>query len=451
MVTYVDRLIGETRVRRLGITRTSPQRTRGVTVSIPERIGGAYPGHGGKPHRRKPLFICNNKPHSEGEERDAGAIDYSERPICPPSPMSFIRLLVAFAAAATLTRFTFAAEATAALKSPDRTIESSHSENGFALYVSNERSGDITIIDGQTNTVLKTIPAGKRPRGIHTGPHTGNIYVTLSGSPRLGPGADPERAKSLVADKSADGIAIIDPVKGAVIRMIKVGSDPEQFAIDPAEERLIVTNEDAAQASVWSIADGRALASFAVSDEPEGVALLPGTSEAYITCEEQGEVFVLDLAGGAVLARLQVGARPRSVAFLPERARAYVTSEGSASVAVIDTSTRKLAGHVAIPGPAILPMSAMASRNGTTVYVTTGRGNTVAVIDPTSNTVVAQIPVGGRPWGIALSPDQTRLFTANGTTNDISVVDTATRREVRRIKVGDGPWGIAIGAAVKLN
>jgi hypothetical protein len=32
----------------------------------------------------------------------------------------------------------------------------------------------------------------------------------VSGSPRMGPGADPEPAKNLSADKSADGIADID-------------------------------------------------------------------------------------------------------------------------------------------------------------------------------------------------------------------------------------------------
>lgn len=145
------------------------------------------------------------------------------------------------------------------------------SAEGFSLYVSNERSGDISVIDPETRSVVRTFPAGKRPRGIHVGARTGHLYVALSGSPRLGPGADPERAKSLVADKSADGIAIIDPVSGQTLRTLRVGSDPEQFAIDREERRLVVANEDVGQASVWDIATGGSLATFAVSDEPEGV------------------------------------------------------------------------------------------------------------------------------------------------------------------------------------
>src|SRR4051794_15113599 len=38
------------------------------------------------------------------------------------------------------------------------------------IYVSNERSGDVTVIDGANNAVLSTLPVGKRPRGIHCSP-----------------------------------------------------------------------------------------------------------------------------------------------------------------------------------------------------------------------------------------------------------------------------------------
>ena len=40
--------------------------------------------------------------------------------------------------------------------------------DAFDIYVTNERSGDVSVIDGETNAVVATIPAGKRPRGIHS-------------------------------------------------------------------------------------------------------------------------------------------------------------------------------------------------------------------------------------------------------------------------------------------
>ena len=53
----------------------------------------------------------------------------------------------------------------------------------FRLYVTNEVSGDMTIIDSATYNVIATVPLGKRPRGIHPSPDRKTIYVALSGSP----------------------------------------------------------------------------------------------------------------------------------------------------------------------------------------------------------------------------------------------------------------------------
>jgi YVTN family beta-propeller protein len=40
----------------------------------------------------------------------------------------------------------------------------------YQIWVSDEKSGDVTVIDGGSNQVLAMIPVGKRPRGIHAGP-----------------------------------------------------------------------------------------------------------------------------------------------------------------------------------------------------------------------------------------------------------------------------------------
>jgi YVTN family beta-propeller protein len=90
-------------------------------------------------------------------------------------------------------------------------------------------------------------------------------------------------------------------------------------------------------------------------------------------------------------------------------------------------------------------MGSALSPDGRELYVSTGRGNHVAVVDTLNRDIVASIPVGSRPWGIARSPDGSRVFTANGASNDVSVIDARNRTELNRIKVGDGPWGLAVG------
>src|SRR5713101_9740916 len=83
-----------------------------------------------------------------------------------------------------------------------------HAEStSYLVFVSNERSGDVSVIDGATNAVIASFPVGKRPRGIHATADGRRVFVTLSGSPRMAPGVDENRAPT---DKTADGIGVID-------------------------------------------------------------------------------------------------------------------------------------------------------------------------------------------------------------------------------------------------
>ena len=57
------------------------------------------------------------------------------------------------------------------------------------------------------------------------------------------------------------------------------------------------------------------------------------------------------------------------------------------------------------------------------------------------------MPVGKRPWGIALTPDGRKLYTANGPSNDVSVVD-ADKLTVEKTDSGrQDPLGRGLGEA----
>src|ERR1700719_2879137 len=97
----------------------------------------------------------------------------------------------------------------------------------FIIYVTNEKSGDLSEIDSATLQVIATIPLGKRPRGIHASPDGRFLYIALSGSPIAGPGVD--ESKLPPPDRTADGIGVFDVKQNKLVRLIPSGSDPENF------------------------------------------------------------------------------------------------------------------------------------------------------------------------------------------------------------------------------
>jgi YVTN family beta-propeller protein len=142
-----------------------------------------------------------------------------------------------------------------------------------------------------------------------------------------------------------------------------------------------------------------------------------------------------------VLLTIPVGPRPRSTTFLRDSSRAFIPSENGGSVDVIDTSTHALIARVPLSGELQRPMGGVASHDGKFVYMSTGRGKTVAIIDVEQNRHVGSIEAGDRPWGIAISTDDKWLFTANGPSHDVSIIDVSRRAVKARVKAGEGPWG----------
>jgi YVTN family beta-propeller protein len=79
------------------------------------------------------------------------------------------------------------------------------------------------------------------------------------------------------------------------------------------------------------------------------------------------------------------------------------------------------------------------------VFVSLGRFKAIAEISVADKTITRTIAdVGGRPWGIALTPDGKTLYSANGPSADVSIVDVATGKVEGRVAVGGSPWGVVL-------
>jgi YVTN family beta-propeller protein len=87
-------------------------------------------------------------------------------------------------------------------------------------------------------------------------------------------------------------------------------------------------------------------------------------------------------------------------------------------------------------------MGMVAAPDGKHIFVTTGRGKSVVIVETATNKPIASVEVGERPWGIAVSDDGSTVFTANGPSNDVSIVDVASRTVKAKVTVGDRPWGV---------
>ena len=314
---------------------------------------------------------------------------------------------------------------------------------GYRIYITNEISGNLSVIDSTTLEVIATVPLGKRPRGIHPSPDGKTIYVALSGSPPAPPGVDESTLPP--ADHSADGIGVVDVATNKMVRTLKAGSDPENFDVSLDGKTIYVSNEDASGVSFIDIASGELTKTIKTGEEPEGVKVSLDGKLVYSTNEEDGTVSVIDPAAGKLVNTFKVGRRPRNIVFMPGGQHAYVNAENDGGIVLFDPIGYKEIQPIQLGTPGeIKPMFLLLSPDSSKLYVSTGRAHKVFIVDTATNAPTGSFEVGQRPWGMAFSPDAKLLFTANGPSNDVSVVDLATQTVTKKIKTTGGPWGVLV-------
>jgi YVTN family beta-propeller protein len=162
------------------------------------------------------------------------------------------------------------------------------------------------------------------------------------------------------------------------------------------------------------------------SELPSGMALSPDGSKLYVTLNGANALGVIDTATNALTQKIPVGNAPRQVVLADNGAVAYVSNEG---------------GRPARPGD-FTNLS-----DGTPVVANRSTGaaisGTVSVVDLSTGTQTASIPVGLQPTAMTLS-GQT-LFVANSNDDSISLVNTATNTVARTVRTNPVP-GATVGS-----
>ena len=314
-------------------------------------------------------------------------------------------------------------------------------------YVSNEDGETVTVLNTRDGSVEATVPVGKRPRGLKLSRDGSVLYVAVSGLPKCPPSVPDAECAKLKRDLQADGIAMIDTATLKLRGLLKSGSDPEQFDVSHDGKRLFIANEDSARVTVLDTSGGAILGTIPVGHEPEGVRMSPNGKWVLVTSETDSTVSIIDSSSREVLKTVHVGLRPRDLAFTPDSKMAYVSGEGDASLSRVPIPSAEPVTRVLQLSQTARPMGVVFDSARKRIYVSTGRGGAVAVVqeEGSGGRLLKEIPVGARPWGIALSRDGRQLYTANGPSNDVTIVDTSSLSVVKKVPVGKGPWSVVVG------
>jgi YVTN family beta-propeller protein len=144
---------------------------------------------------------------------------------------------------------------------------------------------------------------------------------------------------------------------------------------------------------------------------------------------------------------IPVGTVPIYLALNPSTNRIYVSSLTGNSVSVIDGSTDTVIATV----PTGFPTSIDVDATTNMIYVVNSIGASVSVIDGSSNTVVATITQGlSSPFGLSVNSVTNQIFVSNNSSNNVAVIDGATNSVIASVPVGNNPAGVRVNSTANL-
>ncbi len=272
----------------------------------------------------------------------------------------------------------------------DGPISLAISAGGETLAAGNYLSGNVSIIDVETETMRSLVDTGE---GV------------------IGVGVTPDGSLAVVANYESDTVSIVDLTRGVVVATLAdVGDGPSEVLISPDGRTAYVSSTNSTKDKLHFIhldgAHSHVVSSLDVSEVYDGVG---GTyafgNESRMALSKDGsvlgtvagrsqELLLVDTSTRTEMARILLpDSGLQGVAFSPDGSKAYVRNGfGSIHVVNIDGTASALAAT--IPGT-ILPQTMTVDATGAFVYVIAEDNDhwAVHVIDTSSNTIVQIVPL----------------------------------------------------------
>ncbi len=321
------------------------------------------------------------------------------------------------------------------------------------IYVANQASNNVTVIDGATNTTT-TIAAGTGPSAIAVNPVTNRIYVT---------------------NQNSNNVTVIDGGTGATTT-VGTGNTPSTLAVNPVSNQIFVLNHGGI-----TIIDGATnnTIPISLSSLPIALAVNPATNYVYVTTFTGSVAIVNGATDSLSSTTINLGTQGGPLTLLavdPTSNAIYAGTPLSNAFAIIDGNTNELVtpnnqfsggvpalnpsthqvvfafGGVTVYDPATNTGSpnagilqsglwVAAAMNAATgqAYVVSNQANTIGILDGANGYLLTStLSSGAGPNALTVNPLTNKVYVVNQGSNNVTVVDGASN-QTTKLSTGTTP------------
>ncbi|GHJ48379.1 hypothetical protein Cs7R123_57210 [Catellatospora sp. TT07R-123] len=297
------------------------------------------------------------------------------------------------------------------------------------VYVPTTIDDQLFVIDPKTYRVIATYPGGAEPQHVVPSYDLRTLYVTGSRVP-------------------GGSILPVDPRTGKPGTMLPI-QDVYNLYFTPDGRQAIVVAEEYRRLDYYALPGWTPVKSLRYP-KCAGINHMDYTRDGRVmlfSCEFAGRMLALDAVTGRQLRLFDLGppehTMPQDTRLVPDGTAFLVADMHAGGVHIFDGTATRRTGFVKTGDGA---HGIYFSRDGSVAYVSNRGEGTVTVLDLATMKprTTWQIPGGGSPDMGGVSADGRTLWLAGRYHGEVYALSTETGKLLARIPVGDGPHGLAV-------
>lgn len=251
-------------------------------------------------------------------------------------------------------------------------------------YVVSAVDRNVSVLDGNTDSVVATVPTAARPFAIAVDETANKVYVSnifsdlltvIDGSVNVASNLKAISADQIFVDKQSrniyllryetDALMVLNATNGNLTRLPAGAMHLWALVLDSAEKTVFITHVANGTVAALNL-ESNQLKTISVGTIPCAIALNSKTHEVYVANYGDGTVTVLDAKSGHTTATVQVGKHPQALAIDETKNLVFVANTADSTVSIIGGKTHRVLKTVdAGPHPYALALDEKSSR----VYV----------------------------------------------------------------------------------
>src|SRR6266545_5672761 len=305
------------------------------------------------------------------------------------------------------------------------------------VYAAEQFSNTVSVIDPATNMNLGVIRLGD-PQPMNLSPlYKGQVLVH-------GLGFSPDRKTLAVVSIASNSVTFVDTATNRVKHTTYVGRSPHEafFTQDGSEVWVTVRGED-----YLAVLDGATYAEKARITVPNGPGMTifsPDGVYGYVCSSFTPETVVISTADHQIVGHVkQESPFCPDIAATPDGKQVWLTLKDVGNTMVFNARPPFDVLKVLDTGPITNHVNIVRNARGQFAYVTVGGLNAVRVFRTDTFEQIAAVSTGALPHGLWPSGDGTRLYVGLENDDAVTAIDTLENKVIATIPVGQAPQGVA--------